>query len=388
MKYIIVGNGVAGVEAALAIRKSDSEGEITIISESKNLFYYRPRLIEYLADEISVDKFTLYKEDHYEKNRIQNVLNTRIVRIDIHKKSVVSEDGREFSYDRLLLATGALPFMPGVKGADLRGVFSLRGVTDADSIKEYCRDLTEVTVVGGGLLGLENAFSLSRLGKRVTVVEFRSWLLPRQLDEEGGRLLQRMLEAKGLSFVLDDSVEILRGQDSVQSVLLKSGREIKTDAVIFSSGIECRGELARQAGLEVNRGILVDDHLRTSVPDIYAAGDPAEHKGCLYGIWPAARDQGRIAGLNMAGIPTPYKGTVLSNVLKITGIDLYSAGDFNASGAEVYSSISDSSYKKLLLAEGKVVGIIVLGDADAVKTGQRVMERGGNPEDFKKLLQS
>lgn len=386
MKYLIIGNGVAGTEAAISIRKKDPEGEIRILTESSRPYYYRPRVIEYLADEAGVDKLIIHKPEFYEKNRIEVLLNTRAARILPKEHRVVDDKDVEHQYDRLLLATGARSFVPPIKGSQLKGVFTLREIADADSIKEYCKDLKNVAVIGGGLLGLETAHSLARLGKRVTVIEFCKWLLPRQLDERGGAVLMRMLEEKGLSFVLDDSVLSIEGDSATERISLKSGKEVAAGAVVIAAGIRCRMELAVEAGIEAKNGIIVDDHMRTSTADIYAAGDPIEHRGRVYGIWPAAQEQGRIAGLNMAGEAAPYAGTVMSNTLKITGIDLYSAGDFNAPNCEMLVSEGNSSYKKLLLNINDPVGAIVLGDAEAVRLARKVIDRKADPGEMKKLF--
>ncbi len=276
MRYLIIGNGVAGTEAAIAIRKKDPDGEIRILTESGLPYYYRPRVIEYLADEAGVDKLIIHKPDFYEKNRIEVLLNTRVSRLLPKEHMVVDDKHVEHQYDRLLLATGARSFVPPIKGSQLKGVFTLREIADADSIKEYCKDLKNLAVIGGGLLGLETAHSIARLGKRVTVIEFCKWLLPRQLDERGGAVLMRMLEEKGLSFVLDDSVLSMEGDGAVERISLKSGGEVAAGAVVIAAGIRCRMELALEAGIEAKNGIIVDDHMRTSASDIYAAGDPIE----------------------------------------------------------------------------------------------------------------
>jgi len=386
MNYLIIGNGVAGTEAAMAIRKTDPDGDITIISKSKHFFYYRPRLIEYLAGEVTVDKFTLYKEDHYAKNRITCVLGTRIASIDAKKRAALDTEGRAYHFDRLLLATGAEPFVPPLEGADLDGVFTFRGITDADRIMEHCRGVDDIVILGGGLLGLETANAVSRFAKRVTVVEYFEWLLPRQLDRPGGETLRGMLEKRGMRFALGESVLSIRGSGSVESVLLKSGTEIPAGAVIISTGIKGRNELALSAGAEVKRGIVVDDYMATTVEGIYAAGDPVEHDGCLYGIWPAAREQGRIAGLNMAGAVTPYPKTLSSNVLKITGIDLYSAGEFNRDDAETYSCAADGTYIKFL-QKGGPLGAVILGDPAAIRIARNVMERKGDPAELRDIIE-
>ncbi len=386
MNYIIIGNGVAGTEAALAIRKSDPEGTVTILTSSPYLYYYRPSVIEYLADGISRDRLIIYKSDFYEKNRIQTLLGTTVTKIIPADKTVLDTAGRRHSYDRLLLATGADPAVPPIKGVDLNGVFTLREIEDADRLRAFAGGVKRAIVVGGGLLGLESAHSLAKLGLEVSVIEACGRLLPRQLDADGARTLQRLLEGKGLSFALEDGVRAIEGNGSVEKVILNSGRSMKADLVLVSAGIRGRSALAREAGITVNSGIVVDDHLETSAKDVFAAGDPIEHRGKLFGIWPAAKEQGRVAGLNMAGIPTEYNPTVMATTLKITGIDLYSAGNFDSADCDILVASSDTGYKKLLLNSGLAVGAIALGDRDAVKAAQRVMDGKGEILEFRKFF--
>lgn len=387
MKYLIIGNGVAGTEAALTIRKNDPDGEITIISESEHLFYYRPKLIDYLAGEITIDKMTIYQKEFYDKRNIQNILGTRIEKIAPQDKIAISENGTKYGYDKLLLATGASCFIPPIEGVNRPGVFSLRGIKDADDIRAYCRDITDVAVIGGGLLGLETAYSLRKLGNKVTVIEVYDRLLPRQLDNDGATILRRMLEEKGISFILPGMVQVIGGKDKVESVTLKSGVPVKTDMVLICAGIRGRDELAKDIGAIVRKGIVVNDFMQTSIDQIYCAGDPVEQYGRLYGLWPPAKEQGMIAGLNMAGVPTPYQGTICSSTLKITGIDVYSAGDIEAEEADLLSSKNEGVYRKLLLKNEKAVGAIVVGDSKAVMMASRVFAGETVTEEFKKYFQ-
>lgn len=387
MKYLIIGNGVAGTEAALAIRKNDPEGDITIVTASPYHYYYRPKLIDYLAGETTVEKFTLYKEDFYEKQRISTDLGKTIASVDIHEKKAIAKDGSAYSYDRLLLATGADPSIPPIKGASLPGVFSLRGINDANAIMQYCAGIENLAVIGGGLLGLETAFAMKRFAKNIMVIEYFEWLLPRQLDKTGGAILQGMLEKKGIRFALGESVEEIAGSNKAEGIRLKSGKSFPADAVIISAGIRPRLDLAKSAGVSIGKGIIVDDYMKTSAVDVFAAGDAIEHDGCMYGIYPASREQGRIAGLNMTGVQTPYKKTVLSNILKITGIDLYSAGEFNKEDADNYTCMLDGSYKKYVEKNGPV-GTIILGDADAIKVAQKVMDGKLNSAELIRLIKA
>jgi len=386
MKHLIIGNGVAGCEAALAIRENDSDGDITIISESENLFYYRPKLIDYLAGEVTLDKFTIHNWEFYEKRNIENVLGTKVAKIIPDENTVISENGKKYGYDKLLIATGADCLIPPIEGINNTGVFDFRGVRDADSINKYCEDVTDVVVIGGGLLGLETAYSLKKLGKKVTVMEVFDRLLPKQLDNEGAGLLKRLLEEKGLMFVVPANVLAIEGKNDVEKVVLKSGQQISAGAVVVCTGIRGRVELAKEASVEVGKGIVVNDHMQTSTENIYCAGDPAEHNGRLYGLWPPAKEQGKIAGLNMAGVPTPYRGTVSSSALRITGIEVYSAGNFDSGNAEVLISKNQNVYRKFVLRDNQPVGAIVVGDSEAVKAAASVFEEKAAPEEFKKYF--
>jgi len=386
MNYLIIGNGAAGIEAARAVRKHDTDGNITVITESGNLHYFRPKLIDYIAGRVMVDDITIFKEDWYEKNRINNILSTQIVSIDTSKKIVTDSGGKSYGYDRLCIATGGDPFVPPVRGADLDGVFTLRGVRDSDKIIARAADAGNITVMGGGLLGLETASALYRPGKNVTVLEYSGWLLPRQLDSEGGGLLKTMLEDKGLNILTAERVEEITGTGRAEWLRLKSGTELRTDLVVISAGIRPGLTLAKDAGIQTNRGIIVDDHLMTSARDVYAAGDITEHRERLYGLWLPSREQGEAAGKNMAGAVTEYTGSTVSSSLKITGIDLYSAGVIDGRDCRVYACKKEDSYMKLLMKGDNPAGAIVLGDRDAVKIAEGVIKGRKDPGEFMKLF--
>jgi nitrite reductase (NADH) large subunit len=375
MKYVIIGNGVAGTEAALTISKIDPQGEIVILSQSKTPLYYRPKLIDYLAGTAQLSEILIYKEDHYRNHNIQLMLDTVVTAIDPIKHLTTDSRGNQLSYDRLLLATGAACYLPPVPGHETPGVFTVRGLSDCDAIRDYVIDLERIAVVGGGLLGLETAYALKTLGKQVTVIEVNKWLLSRQLDQEGGVLLQRLLENKGLQFILNDTLSSIDEQQGrVSGISLKSGRSLNVQAVIVSAGIRGRDSLARQIGAQIQKGIVVDDAMQTTVKDIYAAGDPVEHRGMTYGIWPAAKEQGMAAGSNMAGKPFAYTGTFLSSNLKITGISVYSAGDYRSPSDDLIFSMQAEIYKKYLISGSKLAAAMVVGDAQEAKLASLVYQ--------------
>ncbi len=361
--YLIIGNGVAGTTAAEHIRKTDEEGTITIVTDEEVPFYYRIRLNEYISGDIDEGALLAKKDPWYRDMNIDLRLGTRITGANIGEKVVMTAEKEKLFYDSLLIAAGSHSFIPPMKGSELRGVFSLRDIRDARDIVEYAREIEKVVIIGGGLLGLESGNALLKPGKQVTVVEFFPRLLPRQLDGDGAKRLQTIMEGMGFSFRLGAKTEEIGGDGRVNSVRLEGGEILPAEMVIISAGVRPNLDLAEALDLERDKGIKVDDHLLTSRPDIYAAGDVAEYNGIPYGIWPAAMEQGEIAGINMAGGDRTYQGTTMANILKVVGIDLASAGDIDAEGKQESRVLSDKNlYKKIVLSNGRISGCIMLGD--------------------------
>ena len=373
-RYIIIGNGVAGTTAAESIRKNDTEGKITIITDEDISFYYRIRLNEYISGDIDQDALLAKKSSWYKDNNIDLTINTRITGADPDKKSVHTEKGESLAYDKLLVATGSHSFIPPIKGSFIQGVFAVRNISDARNIMSYAEYITDVVVIGGGLLGLEAGNAFRKMGKNVTVVEFFPRLLPRQLDVDGAKRLQSIMEGMGFSFRLDAKTEEIEDENAVRAVRLASGEVLDTEMVVISAGVRPNMELAEPLGLETDKGVKVNEHLLTNKTDIYAAGDVAEFKGIPYGIWPAAMDQGRIAGLNMAGVDTVYSGTTMANTLKVVGIDLASAGDIDADSKYESRTVTDeNTYKKIVLDNNRIIGCIMLGETKAFNKITKLM---------------
>jgi nitrite reductase (NADH) large subunit len=363
--YLIIGNGAAGNAAAEAIRKNDPEGPIHIFSREKYPFYYVPALPEYLAGEKQLSQFTLHNLDWYEKNRFDLHLDTEITRIDPDRKVAETRQGEQYRYDKLLLATGGYSFVPPIKGADAAGVYTLRSFDDAETIKQKARDARRAVLIGGGLLGLEAGNGLRKAGLKVTVVEFFPRLLPRQMDVPGAAILQKQLEEMGFTFYLGAKTQEIVQTSQELTVVLESGEKLPAEMVLISAGVRPELTLAQALGLEIDKGVKVDDAMRTSREDIYAAGDLVEHRGRFYGIWPACMEQGAVAGAAMAGQEAKYEGTVPANTLKVVGIDLMAAGDIDAEGqleAVVSQDEAQKTYRKLVLKDNVVVGAILLGD--------------------------
>jgi len=363
--YVIIGNGVAGNAAAENIRKHDPEGKIVILSQESRPFYYVPALPEYLAGEKAADQIILHPQGWYDQRRIDLRLDTRVTQIDAAGKFVETGQGQRFPYDRLLLATGGKAFIPPMPGADFPGVFTLKTLADADRIKQAAAGAQTVVLIGGGLLGLEAGNGLRKLGLKVMVVEFFPRLLPRQMDAAGAAILARQLQDMGFTFYLGAKTRnIAPGPDGL-AVNLESGEQLNGGLVLISAGVRPDLSLAQALGLELDKAVKVDDSMKTSREGIYAAGDLIEHRGRFYGIWPAAMEQGQVAGAAMAGAAATYEGTLPSNVLKVAGIDLMAAGDIDADGkleASVHQNEAQRTYRKLVLQDNLLVGAILLGD--------------------------
>lgn len=375
--YIIIGNGAAGNAAAESIRKYDPTGPLYIFTREKVPFYYVPALPEYVAGEKDLKNIIIHDLPWYRQHRIDLHLDTAVTAIDSRQKLVITDKGGEFRYDKLLLATGSYSFVPPIKGADLPGVMTLRTLDDAERLRERAKRAKEAVLIGGGLLGLEAGNGLRKLGLKVAVVEFFPRLLPRQMDAPGAAMLQQVMEGMGFTFYLGTKTqEITRENDRLQ-VVLEGGERLPADLVLVSAGVRPELTLAKALGLEVDKGVKVDDHLQTSLPDIYAAGDLVEHRGRVYGIWPAAMEQGRVAGANMAGQSLTYEGTLPSNVLKVAGIDLMSAGDIDAEGqleAVVFQDEAKGIYRKVVITDNVIVGAILFGDIRGSREIQAAMK--------------
>ena len=383
-RYVIVGNGVAGTSAAEEIRKQDHQGSIDIFSIEDKSFYYRIRLPEVVAGDIQEDTIVAKSLNWYKDQGMNLHLETQVTAIDAEKKSLVTEDGQEFIYDRLLLATGSHSFIPPIQGSDKPGVFALRTMQDVREIRKWAQGSEDAVLIGGGLLGLEAGNGLRKLGKKVTVVEVFPRLLPRQLDTKGASRLQSMLEDMGFRFCLGAKTTSIEGEHAADKVTLDDGTSLPPDLILVSAGVRPNLELAQQLNLDLDKGIKVNEYLQTSRPDIYAAGDVTEFQGRVYGIWPAAQEQGGLAGRNMTGNGQlqPYQGTVMANTLKVVGIELASAGEIDAEGRyEARIKEDDSCYRKIVLDGQSIIGCIMLGDTRGFQKVTQLMQKGADASD-------
>jgi nitrite reductase (NADH) large subunit len=381
-RYVIVGNGVAGTTAAENIRKNDPEGRIILLTDEDLPFYSRIRLIDYLGGDLDEAGLVVRKPEWYAERRIELQTGIRVTAADAKRRVLTTAGAGEIGYDLLLLATGSHSFIPPLIGANLQGTFSIRTIADAREIVASCIPGRELVVIGGGLLGLEAGNALRRRGMRVTVVEFFPRLLPRQLDQRGAAKLQGIMEGMGFSFQLGISVHAIQGGATVERVVLDNCEVLPAELVLIAAGVRPNLELARSIGLDCNRGVLVDAMLRTSRTEVYAAGDVAEFAGNVYGSWPAALQQGRIAGSNMAGGSLSYQGTVMANKLKVAGIDLAAVGEIDAED-QYRSEVEEREnvYRKMVYdRENRLIGAVMLGDtSDLAEVTRTISESAKEP---------
>jgi len=385
-RYLIVGNGVAGARAAVKIRERDPKGDIHMFTEEAYPFYYRVRFPELVAGEVTIREVTIHSREFYQSKNIFLHLEEPVIEVHPEKEEAISQPGKTYPYDLLLIATGGNAFVPPIKGTEKGGVFTLRKMKDAIGMKAFSEKISRAILIGGGLVGLEVGGALLRRGIKVAVIEHNLRILPRQMDPEGARILQAKMEAMGFSFFLNGQSEEILGGENVEGVRLKDGREVEGQMAIISAGVRPNLQLAKGMGLEIKNGILVNDRLETKTEGVFAAGDVAEHRGRNYGIWPAAQRQGEIAGINMAGGSEVYQGTVVSNTLKVVGIDLTSAGEIDAEGkleCKIRSDHEKGTYSKVTFREDKIVGCILLGDVKGRAEIHDAIEKQVNVKEFK-----
>jgi nitrite reductase (NADH) large subunit len=385
-KVVVIGAGIAGVSAAEAIRKFAPQAEITLISNDTHLPYYRLNLTRYLAGEINADQLNLHPEIWYNLQNIHLLRNIEVRSLDLEIKELSISDGSRIPFDRLVLTTGSRPFVPPFQGASRKNVTTLRTRLDADFILESCQGNRKCICIGGGLLGLETAGALARRGVDVTVLENQAWLLPRQLNETASKRFQAQVQARGIAVRTKVNIRALVGEEAVQGVLLDDGTTLPADVVVISAGVRANIDLARQAGLEVKQGIIVDSTMKTSHADVFAAGDVAEYRGLLYGLWVPSQVQGTVAGMNAAGLASEFAEIPRSASLKVMGIELFNIGVISPDAVtdRVFETEFDGHYYFFVFRDNLLVGSILLGDASLSSKIKKVVEEH---QDCSALLQ-
>lgn len=385
-QFLVVGAGIAGVSAAEAIHKTQPDASITMVSDEHNLPYFRMNLTRYLAGELERDRLDLHNREWYHENHVEIILDTHIDDIDAASKQIRLENGRLIEYDKLILANGASPFVPPIPGRELDGVMTLRSLEDADKILNITAEPANVVCIGGGLLGLEIAGGIAQKGTNVTVLEALDWLLPRQLGKEAAEMLRGQIEAMGIKVIVPARIKQINGEGKVSAVELDDGTIIPANLVLISAGIRPNLDLAKRIGLEVNRGVIVNEHMQTSDPDIYAAGDVCEYHGILYGLWVPARKQGEVAGRSAAGQPTEYPGDPPSAKLKVLGLDLFSIGQFSPAeaGDRLVTWQEGDRFISFLFRDAKMIGSNLLGETGLDMKVKKAIDSG---KDFSESMQ-
>lgn len=374
VSVVVLGNGIAGVTAADFVRRGHPECEIHVVGSESHMLYNRMGISRLIYGRSAMQGLYLLPEQWYDDHQIVAWLNTRASRIDLGSRRVFLATGDALSYDRLILAMGSSSALPPVTGSGRPGSFVLRSAADAMLIRAYaqeygCRD---AVVAGGGLLGLEAGHSLHELGLRVTVLERGGRLLSKQIDEHCSELVDAHFARIGMQVLYRAESEALTGEDRVRGVTLKDGRTLRCDMFLAAVGIRPNAELAKQAGIAVNRGVIVDDRMETSAPGVFAAGDVAEHGGLTLGLWPIAAKQGEVAAVNALGGNSSLTAEIPATILKGVGLDLFSIGKFAAQTGDTVIVDEDPdpaapSYRRLVISQGRAAGAVVLGaDPEAV----------------------
>lgn len=365
-KLVIVGGGMAGTRLVDEVTaRVPDRYDITVIGEEKRLPYNRVLLSSFLAREVEGADLELKPRDWWNERGVTLMGGARATAIDTGERLVRIESGLAIPYDALVLATGSEPVQLPLPGAELPGVVTFRTHDDVTSMLAKAGTKRRVVVIGGGLLGLEAAYGLVKAGAGVTVVHLADRLMERQLDARGAAMLATALEELGIEVLLEAESVAIEGSDRVERLRLADGTQLPADLIVMAAGIRPRTALARDAGLAVDRGIVADDRMRTSAEGIYALGECAEHRGVCYGLVEPAYEQAAALAAHLTGAAGAYSGSLLATNLKVSGVGVFSAGDYlGSAGTEqvVFSDPDEGSYRKLVLSDGQLTGAVLLGD--------------------------
>lgn len=378
--YVILGNGIAGLQAAAAIRERDKTGDIVMISEEQYRTYNRPMLTKSIMAELDEEQIAVQDASWYEENHIQLVLGKEVTEIQPETHTVILEDGSQFLYTKLIYAAGARCFVPPINGAGKKGVVAIRGLKDVKEIETMLPSVKHVIVIGGGVLGLEAAWELKKSKCDVTVLEAAPMLMGRQLDEPAAELLKKIAKEQGIDIHTGVQVMEFTGEDRVSSVLLADGREFPAELVIISAGVRANTAVIEKSGVKTEKAVVVNERMETSAADIYACGDCAEFEGINYAIWPEASEQGRIAGANASGDELVYQE--VSSGLSFHGMKtaLFAAGDNGKNPNLIYKTVEfkdmgKKHYQKLYFLNNRLCGVILIGDVSRMAELTEALEK-------------
>ncbi|MGL5167766.1 MAG: NAD(P)/FAD-dependent oxidoreductase [Afipia sp.] len=363
---VIIGNGMAAARLVEEMAKRAlGRYAIAVIGDEPRLAYNRVLLSSVLAGEATSQEIELKSAAWWRDHGVTITYGCAATSVDLAKRTVHLANGTNVPFSKLVFATGSMPLRLPVPGSNLPGVHTFRDSRDTDQLLQLAEAKARVVVVGGGLLGLEAAYGLAKAGSRVTLLHLMDRLMERQLDAPAAALLKRLVEMKGVEVLLGANTKRILGEGKVEGVELVDGRSIAAEAIVFAAGIRPNVTLAKEAGVPVNRGIVVDDQLRTGSADVYALGECAEHRGTCYGLVEPAYEQAKVLADHLADGAKDYSGSVIATNLKVSGVSVFSAGDFLAadnSETLVFNDERRGTYKKLVVADGRLTGAVLVGD--------------------------
>jgi NAD(P)H-nitrite reductase large subunit len=402
-KYVIIGGSAGGIGAVEAIREVDPLGTLTVISEETVPQYSRPMISEYVSREATLDTMKYRGDQFWKNNNVQALTGRTATKIDFTKKQVELDGGTKIDYEKLLIATGGKPFVPRMEGGKKDGVFTFTELSSAKGIEAKLEQSKSAVVIGGGLIGVSASEALVKRGIKVTLVELKEDILNLILDKTASEIAEKVLTDAGVTVITGQSVQRLLGkkdkQSAVGGVVMTDGTEVPCDLVVVAIGVIPRTELVKESSVKVNRGIVVDRSMRTSIPDVYACGDVAEaHDFLIDGnrllpFWPLAHLGGRVAGYNMAGKPAEYEGGTVMSSLKYFDLPVIAVGTVNPENISDYEVLVElkpekTVYKKILLKDGKIVGFIFLGDLERAGIFFRLLKSHVDVSEIKGMLLS
>ncbi|EEK53226.1 MULTISPECIES: NAD(P)/FAD-dependent oxidoreductase [Bacillus cereus group] len=360
--FVIIGSGVAAVNAAKTIRDHDKNSNIFIFGEESSLPYNRIKLSKELYTDLHSKKVLIKQETWYKNNNISVFTNTKVVKINTEQQNIVTSNHQKISYYKLLICTGANNRRLPVDGMNKKNIFTIREMQDADNFKACLEDKKHVVNIGGGVQGLETAWSMMKAGKKVSIIEVGATLMGRQLDEKVSLLLKEKIESAGVKVHLNTNIDSILGEGVVTGIKMNGEQLIECDSIVYSIGVIPNIDLVKNTPIHVNRGIIVNEKMETNVESVYAAGDVAEVNGEIGGLWGRAMDQGKIAGSNMVSNPAIYKEAIPTTIFNAFNLSLFSIGVVNEKQCDTTIVEEDGreKYIKLFIKNHKIVGVISL----------------------------
>ena len=385
---VILGNGVAGISAAQAIRERNQTCSIYMISNEREHSYNRPMLTKSLSTLLNADEIAIHEKSWYMENNIINILDTEVTALDVDQQIVTLSDGNLIQYDKCIYALGAECFIPPFPGGNKPQVIAIRHFSDVKKIRELIPQVKNTVVIGGGVLGLEAAWEMSK-SSRVAVIEVADKLMGRQLDDEAGKLMGEIIKGQGIEFRINAKITEITGEDKVTGVKLENEEFFPADLVIVSCGVRANTSLAKAAGISIERAVLVNERMETNRKNVYACGDCAEYQGMNYAIWPEALEMGKIAGANAAGEAVAYEPVPAALTFEGMNTSLFAAGDNGKNPNKVYETIEHKDeeknrYEKYYFHQDSLVGVILIGDTSKMVSLTEDLNSGLGYSEFKR----